>query len=179
MNSILHFQFRSLRAGVARLAMPLTLLLTLALTLVACDQKNISELVPGESTQAQVYEKFGQPKKEWQGENGERILEFSRQPAGHENYMIHISPEGKYLKTRQVLNPNYFDKIKPGMPMEEVRKILGEPAKKMTYNMSKKTIYTWRYLDSNLSKLFEVEFDPDLAVIQTGSRDDDEGGGRN
>ena len=76
---------------------------------------------------------------------------------------------------RQVLNRDNFDRVKPGMMMEEVRRMLGKPARIVPYALKKETVYTWRYREGhNRSSVFEVTFDPDLTVIRTEHREDPE-----
>ena len=53
-----------------------------ALFTTACDDQRISELEEGVATEGDVRMKFGEPEKVWDGENGARIFEYNRQPAG-------------------------------------------------------------------------------------------------
>lgn len=152
-------------------------LLAVACVLAACDAKNISELEEGLSTEADVRERFGAPEAVWEGEDGAQIYEYNRQPAGHVNYMITIGPDGRMAALRQVLTERNFAQVKPGMAMEEVRRMLGKPMKITTYDLKRETHYDWRYMDGNNqsdSKVFTVVFDTDLRVISTMSvRDPD------
>ncbi len=137
-----------------------------------CDQQRISELEEGVSTEADVRERFGAPEAVWEGEDGAQIYEYNRQPTGHRNYMITIGPDGKMAALRQVLTPQNFANVKPGMPMEAVRRLLGKPMKVTTYPLKRETHYDWRYLDgpnTDDSKVFTVVFDADLRVVSTGS----------
>lgn len=150
-------------------------LLALAALLVACDARNISELEEGVSTEADVRERFGAPEAVWEGEDGAQIYEYNRQPAGHVNYMITIGPDGRMAALRQVLTERNFAQVKPGMAMEEVRRMLGKPMKITTYALKRETHYDWRYLDSasrTNSMVFTVVFDPDLRVVNTMSVSD-------
>lgn len=145
--------------------------------MVACDQQNISELEEGVSTEADVRERFGAPEAVWEGEDGAQIYEYNRQPAGHRNYMITIGPDGKMAALRQVLTPQNFARVTPGMPMEAVRRMLGKPMKVTPYEAKRQTHYDWRYLDgpnASDSKIFTVVFDSDLRVVSTGSVRDPE-----
>ena len=121
-------------------------LLASVLVLVGCDPQRIQELEEGVATEADVRAKFGEPEKVWDGENGARIFEYNRQPQGHRNYMISIGLDGKMTALRQVLTPQNFAKVQPGMLMEDVRKMLGKPAKVVPYELKKETYYNWRYL---------------------------------
>jgi outer membrane protein assembly factor BamE (lipoprotein component of BamABCDE complex) len=147
------------------------------LALTACDQRAISELEEGVSTEADVREKFGPPEAVWDGPDGAQVYEYNRQPAGYQNYQITIGADGKMTALRQVLTPRTFAEIQPGMAMEEVRKLLGKPMKITTYDLKKETHYDWRWRDGpndSDSQVFTVVFSPDLRVISTATgRDPD------
>lgn len=143
-----------------------------AVLLTACDQRAISELEEGVSTEADVREKFGAPEAVWDGPDGAQIYEYNRQPEGYQNYQITIGPDGNMAALRQVLNPRTFAEIQPGMAMEDVRKLLGKPMKVTEYALKKEVHYDWRWRDGpneSDSQLFTVIFSPDLRVISTGS----------
>lgn len=143
-----------------------------AVLLTACDQRAISELEEGVSTEADVREKFGAPEAVWDGPDGAQIYEYNRQPEGYQNYQITIGPDGKMAALRQVLNPRTFAEIRPGMAMEDVRKLLGKPMKVTEYALKKEVHYDWRWRDGpneSDSQVFTVIFSPGLRVISTGS----------
>lgn len=143
------------------------------LGLWGCDSQRIQELEEGISTEADVRAKFGQPEKVWDGAGETRIFEYNRQPNGNTNYMISIGPDGKMSALRQVLTPQNFAKIEPGMMMEDVRKMLGKPAKTMTFALKQETHYDWRWVQQPMQpKLFTVVFNRDMRVVSTGSIDD-------
>ncbi len=146
------------------------------LGLVGCDQQRIQELEEGVATEADVRAKFGEPEKIWEGASGARIFEYNRQPAGHRNYMITIGIDGKMSALRQVLTPENFAKVQPGMMMEEVRKMLGKPMKVVPYELKKETYYNWRYLadQNNTSMIFSAVMDSNLRVIRTETMVDPE-----
>ena len=74
---------------------------------------------------------------------------------------------------RQVLNPANFERIQPGMMMEEVRRTLGKPAKAITYSLKNETAWDWRYLQPpNTPMVFTVWFDPDYRVLRTSTGPD-------
>jgi hypothetical protein len=150
----------------------LALLAGFAVFLTGCDNQRISQLEEGVASEGDVKMKFGEPEKVWEGENGAKIFEYNRQPAGTQNYMITIGTDGKMSALRQVLTPQNFAKITPGMMMEDVRKMLGKPMKITPYELQMKWHYDWRYMDgpnATDTKIFTVVFNPDLKVISTGS----------
>ena len=151
-------------------------LLASMLALVGCDQQRIIELEEGIATEADVRAKFGEPEKVWDGEGGIRIFEYNRQPSGHRNYMISIGTDGKMTSLRQVLTPQNFAKVQPGMMMEDVRKLLGKPMRVVPYELKKETYYNWRYLEDsgNKSMIFSAVMDSNFKVLRTESGPDPE-----
>lgn len=144
--------------------------LAAALLLVACDPQRIDALEEGVATEADVRKQFGEPEKIWDAPGGARTFEYSRQPAGHRNYMITIGTDGKMSALRQVLTPENFAKVQPGMMMEDVRKLLGKPMKITPYDLKREVVYDWRYLEPpNTSMVFSVVFNTDYRVLRTGS----------
>lgn len=158
-------------------------LVSLALGLIGCDQQNISELREGVATEADVRARFGTPEQIWEAQDmaslpvpgvvaepGARTLEYNRQPEGTVNYMITIAPDGRMSALRQVLTPDNFARVQPGMSMEQVRKMLGKPRKVTTYALKQETHYDWRYLNPpNTQMLFTAVMDSNLRVIRTMS----------
>ena len=142
----------------------------LLLALAGCDQQAIKELEEGVSTEADVRARFGEPEKIWDAPDGGRTFEYNRQPAGHRNYMITIGTDGKMSALRQVLTSQNFAKVQPGMMMEEVRKMLGKPARITPFERQGEVAYDWRYLESpNTHMVFTVFFDRDYRVLRTDS----------
>lgn len=150
-------------------------LVLLGMAVAACDQMAISELEEGVFTEADVKTRFGEPEAVWYGDGGLRILEYNRQPAGHQNYMISIGPDGKMTALRQVLTPRNFAQIQPGMPMETVRRKLGRPMKVTPYDLKAEVHHDWRYRDgpnTSDAKVFTVVFDRDYKVLRIESARD-------
>ena len=158
-----------------RQAFAVAVVASMALLLAACDQQRIDNLEEGVATEADVRAKFGEPEKIWDAPGGARTFEYSRQPAGHRNYMITIGTDGKMSALRQVLTPENFAKVQPGMMMEDVRKMLGKPMKITPYELKREVAYDWRWLDApNKSMVFTVYFNSDYRVLRTGSMPDPE-----
>ena len=142
------------------------------LALVGCDEQKIKELEEGLSTEADVRAQFGEPERVWSEEDGSRTFEYNRQPAGAKNYMITIGTDGKMSALRQVLAPHVFAKIVPGMDENAVRRMLGKPAKMMTFKLKQETDWDWNYIDPpNREMQFTVTFGPDGRVLRTLNRE--------
>ena len=152
-------------------------LIATILGLLGCDAQRIAELEEGVSTEADVRQRVGAPEAVWDGPEGAQIYEYNRLPAGFQNYMITIGADGKMAALRQVLTPQNFETITPGMPVEAVRRTLGKPLKVMSFDLKGETHYDWRYRDGpneSDSKVFTAVFDRDLKVLRTMSvRDPD------
>ena len=156
--------------------------LAATLALVGCDQQRISELEEGLSTEAEVRDRFGVPDHVWDEGGGARTLEYNRQPAGQRNYMITIGPDGTMSALRQVLTPQNFARITPGMDLGEVRRRLGRPAKVTPYALSGETHHDWRFLEPPQErKMFTVistdgrtvartQVGPDMDAPENGGR---------
>lgn len=148
-------------------------LLAAFLTLAGCDRQNIAELEEGVATEADVRSRFGTPEAVWDAPGGGRIFEYNRQPAGQKNYMITIGADGRMSALRQVLTPENFARITPGMAMEDVRKLLGKPAKVTPYALKRETEWDWRWLQPpNTPMLFTVVMNDDQRVLRSGSTQD-------
>lgn len=142
------------------------------LLLAGCDNKAISELEEGVSTEADVRARFGQPENVWDVPNG-RVLEFNRQPQGQKNYMITIGADGKMSALRQVLTPENFARVQPGMAMEDLRKLLGKPAKVTPYKLKNETEWDWRWMQPpNSPMVFTAVLNDDQRVVRSGSSPD-------
>jgi outer membrane protein assembly factor BamE (lipoprotein component of BamABCDE complex) len=83
--------------------------------------------------------------------------------------MITIASDGTMRALRQVLTPENFAKVQPGMMMEEVRKMLGKPMNIIPYPLKNEIYYNWRYLtdQNNTRMIFSAVMDGNLRVIRT------------
>lgn len=143
------------------------------LLLAGCDPQRISELEEGVATEADVRARFGAPEQVWDAPGGGHVFEYNRQPAGQKNYMITIGADGRMAALRQVLNPDNFARVQPGMMMEELRKLLGKPARVTPYPLKNETAWDWRYLEPpNTAMVFTVWLNPDQRVVRTASAPD-------
>ena len=144
-----------------------------ALALLAgCDPQRIDRLEEGVSTEADVRAQFGEPEAVWDAPGG-RVLEYNRQPAGQKNYMITIGADGRMSALRQVLTPENFARVRPGMPMEELRKLLGKPAKVTRYALKQETEWEWRWMQPpNTAMVFTAVLNDQQYVLRSGSSPD-------
>ncbi len=157
----MHLPFRPVAVAAALVSL---------LLVAACDPQRISELREGVSTEADVRDRFGVPDNTWNEPGGARTLEYNRQPAGQVNYMITVGPDGRMTALRQVLTPENFARVVPGMGMDEVRRLLGKPAKVTPYTLKNETHADWRHLEApNQPRVFTAVYGPDQRVLRAQS----------
>ena len=151
----------------------LPLLLLSAALLVACDAKRIEKLEEGVATEADVRQQFGDPVTITEKADGSKIMEYPRQPEGSSNYLITIGADGRMSALRQLLTPATFAKVRPGLAKDEVRRMLGKPAKTQRFALKPdEEIWDWRFLDGGVPKMFSVTFGGDARVITTAVGND-------
>ena len=147
-------------------------LLGAVLSLLGCDPQRISELEEGVSTEADVRARFGEPENVWDTPAG-RVFEYNRQPQGQKNYMITIGADGRMRALRQVLTPENFAKVNAGMGMEDLRRLLGKPARRTPYPLRNETEWEWRWMQPPSSPMvFIAVLDADQRVVRSGSSTD-------
>jgi len=138
-----------------------------ALWLAGCEPQRADKLTEDVSTEDDVKRLFGQPKTVTIAPDGSRTLDYPRQPEGYANYVMVIGPNGKLSSLRQLLNPDNFAKVQPGMDSVAVHKILGPHARERRFDLKKETLIEWRFRDGQDAKLFGVTFDASGLVTST------------
>ncbi len=144
-----------------------------ALAVVGCDPQRVAKLEEGVSTEADVRKQFGEPVTLTVEADGTRVLDYPRQPEGWSNYVIRIGPDGKMSSLRQLLNDDNFAHVQPGMSSQQVRDLLGRPAKMQRFDLKQQQVWDWRYKPQGQeSKLFSVTFDSAGRVLSSTVGDD-------
>ena len=101
--------------------------------------------------------------------DGGRTLEYPRQPEGRSNLMITIGSDGRMSALRQVLTEANFARIQPGMRQDEVRRLLGKPAKTQRYLPAREEAWDWRFRSGAENRVFSVVFGFDGVVLRSAS----------
>jgi outer membrane protein assembly factor BamE (lipoprotein component of BamABCDE complex) len=135
--------------------------------LAGCDQQGrfaeepgLEKLEKGVSTESDIRMVMGKPGTVWESEDGSRSLEYPKGPEGHRTWFFDISKDGKLTDYRQALTPENFKKVKTGMSMDEVRRLLGKPRAAAQYKLKKEEVWDWLYLEEpDRPRLFHVHFD--------------------
>lgn len=140
--------------------------------LAACDPQRVEKLEEGVSTEVEVRKQFGDPVTITVEANGSKTMDYPRQPEGWTNYVIQIGPDGKMSSLRQLLTADNFARVQPGLGQQEVRNILGRPAKQQRFDLKKEEVWDWRFKNGQESKIFSVTFNTEGKVSTTAVGDD-------
>ncbi len=89
---------------------------------------------------AEARQSLGGVSSEYALANGGTRLEFRR---GRETYMLDFDAAGRLVATHQVLTPENFVAIKPGMAQEEVLARIGRPA--FVFPVGWQNLQVWNY----------------------------------
>lgn len=136
-------------------------------SLLGCDA-GMGRLKPGVSTLADVVAVMGKPSAQWPESDGATTYEFTRQPEGVVNYMVTMGPDGLLRAIEQTLTEERFARVAPGMTAEEVRRLLGQPAQRMRFDLKKEEAWSWRYQpEPGRQMWFNVSFDLSGRVVST------------
>ena len=140
------------------------------LGLFACDGEALRRLKPGISTESELRSLMGEPGREWRNEDGSRTLEFSRQPEGTACYMATVGPDGILRSLDQVLTPENFARVQPGMDKDALRRLLGKPRAMHRFAVSPEEIWEWK-VGTQITRdpYFNVHFGPDDRVTETST----------
>lgn len=152
-----------------------------ALGAAGCDQQGrfieevgLEKLSRGVSTEAEVRSAMGQPETVWEEEGGERTLEYPKGPNGVRTWMFEIDKGGTLKDWRQVLTPENFKRITPGMSLDQVRRILGRPRSVMQFRLKNEEVWDWLYEEgAGNRRLFNVHFDITSRVVTRVSSSED------
>lgn len=132
------------------------------LLLAGCANYGGSGLRPGVDGREDVLRLMGAPAMEWSDPDGARQLAYPRGPMGAHTYMAFIGADGKLQRIENVLTMEFFSRVKAGMAMEDVLRVLGpsEPSWTAYFKARDELVWEWRYCDdwSELAR-FDVLFD--------------------
>ncbi len=146
---------------------------TIATILPSCDSFVLQDIKPGVTTAVEVRANMGNPGYEFRNEDGSVTWEYTRQPSGVHCYMISFGPDQIVQKVDQVLNETNYAKVQPGMSREEIRRLLGKPARVETFSNLREEVWEWRIegMPHNEETYFNVFFDTgDGLVKKAGKR---------
>ena len=142
------------------------LLLVLAASLAGC--ANFTAVTSGMPAQ-QVQAKLGSPETVRKNADGSEVWEYPEGPYGRQTYMVTVGADRTVREVHQVLNDEYFSRVRAGMSRDEVRRLLGRPGEIMMFGARDEEVWSWRYQQQN-AMFFNVLFDRTAGTVRTTQR---------
>jgi outer membrane protein assembly factor BamE (lipoprotein component of BamABCDE complex) len=123
-------------------------------------------LAPGQSTEADVRARMGNPKDTRTESNGDKVWDYPTGPEGFYTHQVRIGADGKVRQVTQLLTEERFTTIVPGKTTKaEVRTLLGRPMDDTHYRAGE--TWSYRYLRMGVSPGYMVvKFNPDGTVAE-------------
>lgn len=145
-----------------------------AIGFYGCDTAHLAELRPGTSTAQEVRERLGPPAAEWPNTDGGATWEYPRGPEGTRCWMLTLDQRGVLQKIEQALTEQNFARIAKGWNTEQVRRLLGKPAREVTFPLKPEVVWDWRIESATPGNraYFQVHFSPDGFVTGTSRREE-------
>lgn len=116
-----------------------------AALLAGCAGSSTPQGLPTGATEAQVVSRMGPPTGRYALPNGGARLEFARGPQGKVTYMVDFDAAGGSVIWDQVLTPQTFISLEPGISSEEVLMRIGHPGSMRAYPRQQLTVWNYRY----------------------------------
>ncbi len=132
------------------------------LLFAGCASYSGGTLKPGEATLADVERVMGPPAMRWPGADGSLKIAYPRGPHGYHTWMVRLAPDGKLRDIRNVLEPESFNTIRPGMTQDEVLLALGpsQPHWTQRFPARNELVWEWRWCNNfGEPSRFDVIFD--------------------
>ncbi len=145
------------------------------LSLAGCASYDGAGLSPGAGAD-EVRALMGEPGTIWREADGGVTWEYARGPQGLQTYMARLGSDGRLREISQVLNIENFARIRPGTTTrEEVRRMLGAPARELYFVLKDEQVWDYRYFHelSRYDYAFSVHFNRQGIVSGTETVPDD------
>ena len=110
--------------------------------------------------------RMGPPEMERRMETGSR-LEFPRGPFGKQTWFVYLDAAGQALRAEQVLTPQNFNAVKPGLAQEAVRQLLGRPGEVQVLGRGRGMVWNYRF-ENNDCQWFQIELSLEQQVRSAG-----------
>ncbi|KMY86647.1 putative lipoprotein [Candidatus Paraburkholderia calva] len=143
------------------------------------DELLLKGLKPGETTEAQILDQMGKPETERTFTDGSKRFEYPRGSAGTTTWFVDLDRNGRFVSATQMLTAENIARVRPGMTMDQVRRLPGKPTQIAEFPLKKERVWSWHWLEegANRNAMFNVHFDPSGTVVTTSRSDTDAGPG--
>jgi hypothetical protein len=117
----------------------------LASGLGACGSLRPASSLPPGTPIAEARRALGGPSGEYPLPGGGTRLEFRQGTFGHETHMLDFDAGGRLVATRQVLTPQSFATIQPGMTQGDVLARIGRPSFMFAIGWQQSQVWNYRF----------------------------------
>jgi len=119
--------------------------IVIAAALAACGSLRPAGTLPPGTPIAEARQALGGPSGEYALPGGGTRLEFRQGAFGRETYMLDFDPSGRLVASRQVLTPQTFATIQPGMTQDDVLARIGRPAFVFPVGWQQSQVWNYRF----------------------------------
>ena len=150
-------------------------LLGVSLLAAGCASYDGHNLVPGQSTAADVEASMGRAAEKRTGAGGETVYYYPQLPWGYASYAARVGADGKLVAVEQRLTLDNINQVKTGVTrVDEVRDLLGPPYEPMKQARTGNEIWTYpmRVPGHPTPKWFLVTLTPNGVVSEAYLIDD-------
>ena len=150
-------------------------LLVVSLLAAGCASYDGRNLVPGQSTAADVEASMGRAAEKRAGAGGETVYYYPQLPWGYASYAARVGADGKLVAVEQRLTLDNINQVKTGVTrVDEVRDLLGPPFEPMKQARTGNEIWTYpmRVPGHPTPKWFLVTLAPNGVVSEAYLIDD-------
>ena len=125
-----------------------------------------ANLVPGQSTAADVEKSMGKPKEKITNSAGESVWFYTTAPNGQYTYAARMKPDGTVLSVQQVLTKENWSKVVPGKTTtKEVQELLGPPGEVSRAFGASNDQWTYHVMNDNRQHLMIYDLSPEGGTI--------------
>jgi hypothetical protein len=111
--------------------------------LTACASIDGRGLVPGQSTERDVFAVMGQPADKRLGAQGETVYWYPQLPYGHASYAARLAPDGRLIAVEQRLTEENVAKVVKGVSAADVYDLLGPPYQPTVFSNLEREVWTY------------------------------------
>jgi hypothetical protein len=128
-----------------RSALRFSAALLFAAALAACASLRSAGTLPPGTPIAEARQTLGGASGEYALAGGGTRLEFRQGSFGRETYMLDFDASGRLVSSRQVLTPQTFATIQPGMTQDDVLVRIGRPAFVFPVGWQHSQVWSYRF----------------------------------
>jgi hypothetical protein len=116
---------------------------------------------------SEVESRMGKPRDIVKAPDGDTVWQYPSGPVGQTTYMVRFGPDQRTRSVYQALTPGQFAKVRPGVPRDEVRLLLGPPGETMFFGRMNEEVWSYRYQAAAAdNRIFNVSLDAKTGTVR-------------